>query len=105
MTTIIIIASFVLFFGLIIYLEKTKIIQDKDGNLIPDVIEEKVEEVKEVAKEVKVRAKRVAEEVKDIAAAAKEVVKQSKDVVSAAKGDGVRKGRKPSQNKNSNTKK
>ena len=105
MTTIIVIAAFVLFFGLIIYFEKTKIIEDKDGNLIPDVIEEKVEDVKEVVKEVKVRAKRVAEEVKDVAAAAKEVVKQSKDVVSAAKGGGSRRGRKPSQNKNSNTKK
>lgn len=81
-----------------IYLKKTKIYEDTDGNLIPDAIEEKVEEVK-------VRAKRITEEVKDVVAAAKEVVKQSKDVVSAAKGDGVRKGRKPSQNKNSNTKK
>jgi hypothetical protein len=54
---------------------------------------------------VKVRAKRITEEVKDVAAAAKEVVKQSKDVVSAAKGGGSRRGRKPSQNKNSNTKK
>jgi|LakMenEpi03Aug12_release.lakeMendotaPanAssembly.Ray.scaffolds.fasta_scaffold06705_12 molybdopterin biosynthesis enzyme MoaB len=81
-----------------IYLKKTKIYEDKDGNLIPDAIEEKVEEVK-------VRAKRITEEVKDVAAAAKEVVKQSKDVVSAAKGGGSRRGRKPSQNKNSNTKK
>jgi hypothetical protein len=54
---------------------------------------------------VKVRAKRITEEVKDVAAAAKEVVKQSKDVVSAAKGGGSRRGRKPSQKNNSNTKK
>jgi hypothetical protein len=74
-----------------IYLKKTKIYEDKDGNLIPDAIEEKVEEVK-------VRAKGITEEVKD-------VVKQSKDVVSDAKGEGSRRGRKPSQNKNSNTKK
>jgi gas vesicle protein len=105
MTTIIVIAAFVLFFGIIIYLEKTKIIEDKDGNLIPDVIEEKVEEVKEVVKEVKVRAKRVAEEVKDVATAAKEVVKQSNDVVNAAKGTGSRRGRKPSGKKNPNTQK
>jgi len=82
----------------VVYLKKTKIYEDKDGNLIPDAIEEKVEEVK-------VRAKRITEEVKDVAAAAKEVVKQSKDVVSAAKGGGSRRGRKPSQNNNSNTKK
>jgi hypothetical protein len=81
-----------------IYLKKTKIYEDKDGNLIPDAIEEKVEEVK-------VRAKRITEEIKDVAAAAKEVVNQSKDVVSAAKGGGSRRGRKPSQNKNLNTKK
>jgi gas vesicle protein len=105
MTTILVIAAFVLFFGLIIYFEKTKIIEDKDGNLIPDVIEEKVDEVKEVVKEVKVRAKRVAEEVKDVAPAAKEVVKQSKDVVNAAKGTSSRRGRKPSGKKNPNTQK
>ncbi len=81
-----------------IYLKKTKIYEDKDGDLIPDAIEEKV-------KEVKVKAKRIAEEVKDVTVAAKEVVKQSKDVVSAAKGNTARKGRKPSPNKSSNTKK
>jgi gas vesicle protein len=105
MTTILVIAAFVLFFGLILYFEKTKIIEDKDGNGIPDVIDEKVEEVKEVVKEVKVRAKRVAEEVKDVATAAKEVVKQSKDVVNAAKGTSSRRGRKPSGKKNPNTQK
>ena len=105
MTTILVIAGFVIFCGLILYFEKTKIIEDKDGNGIPDAIDEKVEEVKEVVKEVKVRAKRVAEEVKDVAIAAKEVVKQSKDVVNAAKGNTSRRGRKSSQNKNLNTKK
>jgi F0F1-type ATP synthase membrane subunit b/b' len=102
MTTIIVIAAFVLFFGLIIYFEKTKIIEDKDGNLIPDVIEEKVEEAKEVVKEVKVRAQRVAEEVKDVTTAVKEVVKQSKDVVTSAKGNTSRRGRKPAPKKTSN---
>ena len=105
MTTIVVISAFVLFFGLIIYLEKTKIVEDKDGNLIPDVIEAKVEEVKEVVKEIKVRAKRVAAEVKDVAQSAKEVVKQSNDVVNAAKGNASRRGRKPSSKKNPNTQK
>ena len=105
MTALIVIIAFLLFFGLIIYLEKTKIVEDKDGNLIPDVIEEKVEEVKEVVKEVKVRAKRVVEEVKDVAQSAKKVVKQSKDVVNAAKGNASRRGRKPSGKKNPNTQK
>lgn len=102
MTTLIVIIAFLLFFALVIYLEKTKIIKDKDGNLIPDAIEEKVEEVKEVVKEVKVRAQRVAEEVKDVTSAVKEVVKQSKDVVNAAKGNSSLRGRKPAPKKTSN---
>jgi len=69
--------------------------KDVDGDGIPDAIEDKVEEVKVVAKEVKKRAKRVVEESKDVVNAAKEVVKQSKDVVGAAKGK-PRAGRKPS---------
>jgi hypothetical protein len=105
MTVIIVIGALLLLVGFWIYLQKTKIVEDKDGNLIPDVIEEKVEEVKEVVKEVKVRAQRVAEEAKDVAQAAKEVVKQSKDVVNAAKGNTSRKGRKPAPKKNPNTQK
>jgi gas vesicle protein len=104
MTTILVIAAFVLFFGVILYLSKNEKIEDKNGNGIPDVIDEKVEDVKEVVKEVKVRATRVAEEVKDVATAAKEVVKQSKDVVNAAKGNS-RRGRKSSGKKNPNTQK
>jgi thermostable 8-oxoguanine DNA glycosylase len=104
MTTILVIAAFVLFFGVILYLSKDEKMEDKNGNGIPDIIDEKVEEVKEVVKEVKVRAKRIKEEANDVIIASKEVVKQSKDVVSAAKG-GSRRGRKPSKTTNSNTKK
>jgi molybdopterin biosynthesis enzyme MoaB len=88
MLTIIISVIALLIIGTVIYLYKSGKIQDKDGDFIPDVIEEKVEEVKQ-------RATRVADEVKDVAAAAKEVVKQSKDVVNAAKGNTTRKGRRP----------
>jgi ABC-type Fe3+-hydroxamate transport system substrate-binding protein len=88
MLTIIISVIALLIIGTVIYLYKSGKIEDKDGDFIPDVIEEKVEEVKQ-------RATRVAEEVKDVAAAAKEVVKQSKDVVNAAKGNTTRKGRRP----------
>ena len=84
--------------AVVVYLQKTGKIKDADGDLIPDAVEEKVEQVKEVAKEVKVRAKRVKEEAKDVVNAAKEVVKQSKDVVTAAKGT-PRKGRKPASKK------
>lgn len=79
--------------GVIIYFVKKGKIADSDGDLIPDVIEDAVDDVKSTAKEVKKRAKRVAEEAKDVAEAVKEVVEQSKDVVEAAKG-GSRKGRK-----------
>jgi len=75
--------------------------KDEDKNGIPDVIEDKVVEVKEkvdnTVKEVKTRAKRVKEEVKDVAKAVKEVGKQAKDVAKAAGGTtGNRKGRKKS---------
>ena len=95
-TLLIILAIAAIGTAVIIYLQKTGKIEDKDGDLIPDVIETKVEEVKEVVKEVKQRATRVVEEAKDVANAAKEVVKQSKDVVNAAKGKSSRRGRKPS---------
>jgi hypothetical protein len=71
-------------------------IEDKDGNNIPDVVDEKVKKVKEVAKEVKARAEKVSTEAADVVKAVKEVAKQTKDVVDAAKGQN-RRGRKPSK--------
>ena len=97
-TILIILALVAVAAGVVVYFMKKGKIKDADGNLIPDVIEDKVEEVKEIAKEVKTRAKRVAEEAKDVAAAVKEVAKQSKDVVTAVKGT-PRKGRKPATKK------
>jgi hypothetical protein len=79
--------------ALIFALMKFGKIEDKDGNNIPDVVDEKVKKVKEVAKEVKARTKRVSEEAADVINAVKEVAKQTKDVVEAAKGD-KRKGKK-----------
>lgn len=101
MSTLIVIIAFLLFAGVLVFLDKKKVFEDKDGNLIPDVIDEKVEEVKEVVKEVKVRAQRIKEEADDVIIATKEVVKQSKDVVNAAKG-GSRRGRKPAPKKTTN---
>ena len=86
---ILIAGAAVYYFG---FYKKGKI-NDRDGDFIPDEIEDAVEDVKEVAKTVKKRAKRVAEEAKDVVDAVKEVVEQSKDVVEAAKGES-RKGRK-----------
>jgi hypothetical protein len=99
MTTVLLILLALVVAGAIaFFLMKKGKIEDKNGNNIPDVIEEKIEDVKEVVKVVKERVKRVVEETKDVAEAAKKVVKQSKDVVNATKG-GSRKGRKPTTKK------
>ena len=71
-------------------------IEDKDGNNIPDVVDEKVKKVKEVANEIQSRVKRVSEEAADVVKAVKEVAKQTEDVVEAIKGD-KRKGKKTSK--------
>ena len=73
-------------------------INDRDGDFIPDEVEEAVEDVKEVVKEVKRRGKRIKEELKDVVEEAKDVVEQAKDVVDAAKGK-PRRGRKPKSKK------
>lgn len=69
-------------------------INDRDGDFIPDEVEDAVEDVKKVAKEVKRRAKNVKRELKDVADATKEVLNQAGDVAAAAKGK-TRRGRKP----------
>ena len=99
MTTVLLILLALVVAGAIaFFLMKKGKIEDKNGNNIPDVVEEKIEDVKEVVKVVKERVKRVVEETKDVAEATKKVVKQSKDVVNATKG-GSRKGRKPTTKK------
>ena len=69
-------------------------INDRDGDFIPDEVEDAVEDVKEAVKETKRRAKRVKQEIKDVVEAAKEVLDQAGDVAAAAKGK-PRRGRKP----------
>lgn len=95
-TSLFILGGIAILAGVIYYFMKSGKIADKDGDLIPDVVEDAVEDVKSTAKKVKSRAKRVVEEAKDVAEAVKEVVEQSKDVVDAAKGK-ARKGRKVSK--------
>ena len=77
--------------GAVIYYIKKGKIADRDNDLIPNVVEDTIEDVKETVKEVKRRAKRVVEETKD-------VIKEAKDIVDAAKGS-KRKGRKPKNKK------
>src|SRR6056300_1655790 len=54
-------------------------INDRDGDFIPDEIEDAVEDVKKVAKTVKRRAKKVKAELKDVAG-------ELQDVIQAIKG-------------------
>ena len=87
---ILVIGAAVYYFG---FYKKGKI-NDRDGDFIPDEVEDAVEDVKKVAKEVKRRAKNVKKEFKDVIEETKDVVEQAKDVVDAAKGK-KRRGRKP----------
>ena len=82
----ILIAIVILGAGATYALTKLGKIEDADGNGIPDVVEEKIEDVKH-------RTQRIKEEVADVVEASKEVVAQIKDIKSAAKGE-TRKGRK-----------
>lgn len=88
-TTIIILALAAV--GLVVYLVKTGKLADRDGDLIPDKVEDAVEDVKETVAEVKKRAKVVKAEIKD-------VIEEAKDVSKAVKGR-KRRGRKPKAKK------
>jgi DNA-binding protein H-NS len=92
-TVIIVLALLAIGVGTIIYLTKKSIIKDTDGDLIPDVVEEKVEEVKK-------RVERVKEEISDVVKIAKQFNPQITDVAEAANGKSKsRKGRKPAPKK------
>ena len=81
------IAAAVYYFG---FYKQGKI-NDRDGDFIPDEVEDGI-------KEVKRRAKNVKKELKDVKSAAKNLASQSKDVIDAAKGKNG-KGRKPKVHK------
>lgn len=66
-----------------IYSLYTGKVKDDDRDFIPDVVEDKVEEV---SAEVKRRAERVKQELKDIEEAGANLAKQTMDVVDAVKG-------------------
>jgi F0F1-type ATP synthase membrane subunit b/b' len=87
MNTLLIIFLVVLLGGAVTFLlMKTGKIADKDGNNIPDAIED-------TAQEAKRRAQRIFEELGDVGNSIKEVARQTGDIVDAAKGE-KRKGRK-----------
>tara|TARA_Y100000996_G_scaffold411502_1_gene395819 strand:+ start:1072 stop:1371 length:300 start_codon:yes stop_codon:yes gene_type:complete len=86
---VLVVGAAVYYFG---FYRKGKI-NDRDGDYIPDEIEDAAADVKAAAKEVKRRAKNVKNELKDVVEAAKEVGNQLGDVGAAAKGK-KRQGRK-----------
>lgn len=90
------IISAVVAVALIFALMKFGKIEDKDGNNIPDIIDEKIEDAKEVVKEIKSRVEQVKAEAADVVEAVKEVAKQSGDVVQATRGS-KRKGKRPAK--------
>lgn len=105
MNTFLIILTLVVLVGLIaIALVKSGKLQDTDGDLIPDVVEDNIEKVEKVVKETKRRAKNVVKESKEVVAAVKKVAKESKDVIDAAKGKPI-KARKPTIKKTTPKKK
>jgi gas vesicle protein len=69
--------------GVIYFLIKKGKIKDEDGDFIPDVIEDKVDEVKT---KVNKKVTAVKTKVKSVKAEVKDVVEEVKDVVSAIKG-------------------
>jgi len=82
-------AAAVYYFG---FYKKGKI-NDRDGDYIPDEVEDTIEDVKAAAIEAKRRVKNVKEELKDVVVAAKELGNQVGDIAKAAKGK-KRQGRK-----------
>ena len=91
MNTLFIITSIFAIIGLtLVILQKTKVIGDRDGDLIPDVVEDKAAAVKKVVNKkitnVKTKVKKVAKEVNDVKVAVKAVVKESADVINAVTG-------------------
>lgn len=86
---VLVVGAAVYYFG---FYRKGKI-NDRDGDYIPDEIEDAAANVKAAAKEVKRRSKNVKKELGDVVEAAKEVGNQLGDVGAAAKGK-KRQGRK-----------
>ena len=78
-TVLIILGVLLVGAGIYFYFYKQGKINDRDGDYIPDEVEDAVEDVKETAAEVKKRAKAVKDELKD-------VLEEARDVKDALKG-------------------
>ena len=99
-TFLIILVVLALIASVYVYLIKKGKIKDDDHDYIPDVVEDKVSEIKgtvnNATKEVKRRTKRIKEELDDVASAARNLTNQTGDIIDAVKGTS-RKGRKPKE--------
>ena len=85
-TFLIILGILVVIAGIYFFLIKTGKIEDKDGDLIADDIEDAIEDVKEVAGKVKKTVKTVKTRAKKVKAELEDVVDELQDVVQAIKG-------------------
>ena len=74
-----------------IWMTRKGLTRDDNNNMIPDLLEEKMAELKQ---DVSIRVERVGEELKDVSKAIKEVGNQLGDIPAAATGK-TRPGRKP----------
>jgi hypothetical protein len=79
-TVLLILGALVIAAGVVYFMMKSGKIEDKNGNNVPDVVEQKVEQVKEVVKEVK-----------EVAEKAKKVVKQATEKKPATKRTSAKK--------------
>jgi flagellar basal body-associated protein FliL len=74
-----------------IWMTRKGLTRDDNNNMIPDLLEEKMAELKQ---DVSIRVDRVGQELKDVGKAIKEVGNQLGDIPAAATGK-TRPGRKP----------
>jgi len=74
-----------------IWMTRKGLTRDENNNMIPDLLEEKMADLKQ---DVSIRVERVGEELKDVSKAIKEVGNQIGDIPSAVTGK-TRPGRKP----------
>ena len=94
-TTVIILISLIALLIIVnvsaIWLTRKGLTKDENNNMIPDLLEEKMAELKQ---DVSIRVERVGEELKDVSNAIKEVGDQIGDIPGAVTGK-TRPGRKP----------
>tara|TARA_B110000967_G_C18702010_1_gene468337 strand:- start:398 stop:802 length:405 start_codon:yes stop_codon:yes gene_type:complete len=85
-TILVILVVAALIAGITIYLIKKGKVADSDGDFIPDVVEDAVEDVKEFAEDVKATAKEIKKRAKNAKKELDDVIDEAKDVADALAG-------------------